>query len=105
MRQPTLLLPPVTLSMRWQDLLGEKMLTISNAERRSRWAQWLRIAKRVNQPASRHWRNNTECKGCKHLRGAWCCLQALPCTVNPLLTFRHDEAGLACMGAGREERP
>jgi hypothetical protein len=29
-------------------------------------------------------------------------MQALPCTVNPVLTIRHGMPGMACAGAGRE---
>ncbi|CAM4006078.1 hypothetical protein [Ectopseudomonas alcaliphila] len=104
MRQPTLLLPPVTLSIRFADLLGDKMLTIPAAERRSRWADWLRLSRTTGRAGARYWSDNSQCRGCKHLRGTWCQLQELPCTVNPILTYRTGEVGMACMGAGREER-
>ena len=103
-RQQTLLLPPVTLTIRFADLLGDKMLTIPAAERRTRWADWLRLARETGDGA-RYWNDNSECKGCRHLRGSWCRQQELPCTVNPILSYRTGQRGLACMGAGREDMP
>ncbi|MDG9928508.1 MULTISPECIES: hypothetical protein [unclassified Pseudomonas] len=106
MRQQTLLLPAVTLDIRFADLLGDKMLTISTPERRARWAEWLRLARAAGSAAvARAWSDNRDCQGCKHLRGAWCRLQELPCTVNPALSYRTGLPGLACCGAGREEHP
>jgi hypothetical protein len=49
------------------------------------------------------WWLSHECHGCKHRNGAWCGIRGLPCTVNPILTFRHGLIGMACMGAGRDD--
>lgn len=104
MHQPTLLLPLVTLEISFADLLGDKALDVPAHERRIRWAQRLRLSRAAGseRAAGRYWTDSRECSGCKHRRGTWCQLQQLPCTVNPILSYRHGAAGMACMGAGRE---
>ena len=40
---------------------------------------------------------------CRHLRGrAWCRLQQLPASYNPILSERLGMPGMACMGAGKD---
>lgn len=97
------LLLPVTLDIRFPDLLGHRLVDMAEQERRNRWAQWLRLARAGTSSAlANYWTNSTACAGCIHLRGSWCSSSELPCTVNPYLTFRHGVIGMACMGAGYE---
>jgi len=93
------------LNASFEDILGKKASTFPEGVRRQRWAAWLRAARRdgsKGRKLAKAWMSH-ECHGCKHRNGAWCDLQGLPCTVNPVLTFRHGMVGMACMGAGREE--
>ncbi|HSH72374.1 MAG TPA: hypothetical protein VK974_04875 [Methylophilaceae bacterium] len=87
------------------DILGNKKDVFDEATRRKRWASFLKAA-RANGAAGRecakHWVTH-ECAGCKHKKGAWCVSEGLPCTVNPILSFRHGVSGMACMGAGWEK--
>lgn len=92
---------PVTLEMSWPELFSPEN---PEQQRRDRWAQWLRLSRQEGRDGARYWADATGCEGCKHLRGRWCSLQGLPCTVNPYLTFKHSMIGMACMGAGFEER-
>lgn len=100
-KQMRLILPDVTLGISFTDLLGINCHEITEDERRKRWGEWLRLAKADGNDMHRYWCDRAECYGCKHLRGSWCDLQELPCTVNPYLTIKHGMIGMACMGAGR----
>lgn len=96
------LMSPVNLAIRFEDLFVQ---SAPEQQRRDRWAQWLRTA-RANGEEGRYvvavWMDYSECHGCTHKRGGWCSLQGLPCTVNPILSFRHGVPGMACMGLGYE---
>lgn len=96
-------LPKVTLGMSFAELFGEKTGEVPVEIRRERWGQWLAKA----GPEGRdRWNNAVGCikdgKLCKHFQNNWCALQGLPCSVNPVLTFRSGMIGMACMGAGFE---
>jgi hypothetical protein len=94
------------LNASFEVILGRNSGMFSEAERRKRWAAWLRAARRdgtEGRDVARAWTSH-ECHGCKHRKGAWCDLQGLPCTVNPVLSFRCGMVGMACMGAGRDEK-
>jgi len=89
----------VTLTSKWPDIFPKGT---KPTERRSRWAAWLRLARAADaRDAASNWNDGAECDGCAHRRGGWCCLQGLPCSVNPILTMRHNLPGMACMGMGR----
>jgi hypothetical protein len=95
------------LNAAFEDILGKTSATFPESVRRKRWAAWLRAARRAGsggREMAKLWLAH-ECHGCKHQNGAWCDLQGLPCTVNPVLSFRGGMIGMACMGAGFEESP
>jgi hypothetical protein len=92
--------PENTTNLAWKDLFRPEM---SPEKRRQRWDRWRAEAtKRGDANIVERWETAEACDGCKHLDGCWCDLQGLPCTVNPILTFRHGMIGMACMGAGYE---
>lgn len=96
---------PVTLKIRWHELFGEKPTDITPEDRRERWEQWKALC--AKEPDGKEiieqWTAPEEaCLGCKHREGDWCAKQSLPCTVNPILTYSMNMAGMACMGAGYE---
>ncbi len=101
-KQIRLFMPQVELAGSFEDILGRSDSEITAAERRKRWADWLRLARKDNCGAAKCWTDRSGCEGCKHLRGRWCTLVELPCTVNPYLTFRRGMVGMACQGAGYE---
>lgn len=94
-------MPEVAITLRspWGDLLPRQA---SEAERRQRWATWLRLARASGlRNAARDWAGPQDrCTDCAYARGGWCREQALPCAVSPVLTLRHSVPGMACMGAG-----
>ncbi len=100
-KQMRFFLPEVTLEISFEDLLGINCREITGKDRRGRWAAWLILARKDKQGGARYWCDKSECIGCKSLRGSWCKLQELTCTVNPILTFKSGMIGMACMGAGR----
>lgn len=100
-KQMRFFLPEVSLEISFEDLLGINCREITEKDRRNRWAAWLILARADKQDGARYWCDKSECIGCKSLHGSWCKLQGLPCTVNPILTFKHGMIGMACMGAGR----
>jgi hypothetical protein len=91
-------LPPVTLTSSWDDLLG---FPIPPATRRQRWQAWLQLAP---NDMVKSWTDTRACNDCRHLDGHWCQYAHLPCTTNPILTFRHGVIGMACMGLGKETK-
>lgn len=101
-KQMRFFLPEVTLEISFEDLLGINCREITEKDRRERWAKWLRLARADKQGGAKYWCDKEACFGCKSLRGSWCELQELPCTVNPVLTFKTGMIGMACMGAGRD---
>lgn len=98
-------LPQVTLRMSFEDILGAKASAMTETERRERWAAWLKLSRGGGDKGAgaRWWMNASECIGCDHRRGAWCKLMGLPCSVNPILSFRQGMLGMACMGAGHTQ--
>jgi len=98
----------ISLESSFKDILGYAEHAMTVEERRARWAQWLRIARKHERSrhAAVHWTSACEdCRGCRHLQGrAWCRWMELPATVNPVLSFRAGMVGMACMGLGREDR-
>lgn len=101
--QTRLLMPQVELTGSFEDILGRCDSEIPVAERRNRWAEWLRLARQTDTGIAKCWSDQSECLGCVHLRGRWCSRMELPCTVNPYLSFRYGMIGMACAGAGKEE--
>ncbi|WP_088258652.1 hypothetical protein [Fimbriiglobus ruber] len=93
------------LNASFEDILGKNSTTFTESVRRNRWAEWLRAARREGpegRKVAKLWLAH-ECYRCEHRNGGWCDLQGLPCTVNPVLSFRGGMIGMACMGAGFEE--
>lgn len=97
---------PITLEIAWEDLFGGDFTA---AERRERWAEWLRIAN--EHEGNTFWEDyygdisgcaDDEGHVCGLLDGSWCSYVGLPCTMNPFLTFRHGILGMACMGCKPE---
>jgi hypothetical protein len=97
--------PAVRLKSSFGQILGESSGDIDEAARRARWEEWLTLARRSrrSRQLAEGWTDVTACTGCIHLDGYWCKLPALPCTVNPYLTFRTGMLGMACMGVGYED--
>lgn len=94
--------PGITLTSGWGELLPPDT---SGAERRARWAAWLKLARPVIGLAARDWAGRQDrCADCSHSRGGWCISQALPCSFNPYLTPRTGMPGMACMGMGFEPK-
>lgn len=95
----------IKISSSFEEILGKSVETYSDEERRERWKQWQNIALEIGDPdCVSLWLDSFECQGCIHLdeQESWCRLQGLPCTVNPVLSFRNGIPGMACMGAGKE---
>ncbi|MDR0431061.1 MAG: hypothetical protein LBH58_11350, partial [Tannerellaceae bacterium] len=70
-------------------------------EKKKRWNKVMSMDKSM----ARRWNDSSECRGCFHLeKDSWCNYNDLPCTVNPILTFRMGMTGMACYGLGRVER-
>lgn len=92
----------VKLESGWEELLGNGSADMPERERRTRWATWLRLVRDEGKKEQAiFWSDAKECCwGCVHRRGGWCTNMGLPCTVNPILTMRHDVPGMACMGGG-----
>ena len=95
---------PIRPDSSFESILGKNGGEYPEPTRRKRWAEWLRAARKDGQRGrqiARDWQAH-ECHGCKHRNGAWCDLEGLPCTVNPILSFRSGMVGMACMGMGWE---
>lgn len=92
---------PVTLEIRWHELFGEGKGEISAGKRRARWEEWKSIAP---AEAVEYWTDGSACRDCVHKNADWCSIVELPCTVNPVLTFRHGMIGMACCGTGLTPR-
>jgi hypothetical protein len=104
--QLNLFAAPVSLDDSFETILGCGSVEFDEALRRQRWARWLRLAwnRKRSRDAARYWRDASACIGCRHLRGSWCGLMGLPCTVNPYVSFRAGVIGMACMGTGKDPR-
>jgi hypothetical protein len=95
----------VRLESRFKELFGSVRSEMTEEQRRSRWEEWKQLCER--QPDGKevvdYWTNSEEtCSGCKHQDRDWCKQVGLPCTVNPILTFKEGIIGMACMGVGYE---
>jgi hypothetical protein len=89
----------------FEFILGKKREDYSEEERIKRWNIWKSAAKKSRKNyLLETWLDQSDCEKCVHLDKveAWCKLMGLPCTVNPILSFREGIVGLACMGAGKE---
>lgn len=88
----------VTLGIRWFELFA----SMPDKIRRERWETWKRLSSDSGHLESVEWWSTPEehCLNCEHCDMDWCKLQSLPCTVNPITTFKNNEIGLACMGLG-----
>lgn len=95
----------VGLDTSFNDLFRDtRGKALSSGKCRARWATWLRACRAVDGYCARYWQSAEGCcepTRCDHLKGkAWCSLQGLPCSVNPVLTFGGAGIGMACMGGG-----
>jgi hypothetical protein len=84
----------------FEQILGKNCNDFTPEERKRRWDKVMSLDRRMK----RYWNDNVACNGCIHLEGYWCKLEELPCSVNPILSFRYSMTGLACCGAGRVQR-
>lgn len=84
--------PSVTPDLAWKDLFRKDM---PPRIRRQRWEDW----KKAGDPDCVEIWQEHECGDCDQRDGDWCCHQGLPCTVNPILTFKFNVPGFACLGA------
>jgi len=93
-------LQPVCLTSPFEQIFGVSKKMSANS-RRHRWAQWLKLAREKNKEAAKMWIGVSDCcDTCDQRRGkCWCKLQELPCTVNPVLSFKFGMVGMACCGA------
>ncbi len=94
---------PVTLTIRWEELFGKTQADMPDDVRRTRWEEWKALC--AKQPDGKEvverWTTcDDTCLGCVYRQGDWCASQSLPCTVNPVLTFKMNFEGMACMGTG-----
>jgi len=94
-------LEPVRLESSFEQILGAREIEMEEKTRRHRWAQWLKLARATDRDVAKLWMEIDDCTDCINRRGrAWCDMQALPCTVNPILSFREGMLGMACCGMG-----
>lgn len=99
---------PITLTIRWHELFGENPADITPELRRKRWEEWKALGNKTDAQGRRMakvWSKSDEkCTNCAHMDKDWCNAFGLPCTVNPVLTYRHNMIGMACGGAGFEAK-
>lgn len=89
----------VTLDIRWSELFGEQPSDMEASVRRERWEAW----KRLGSENIGMWSTpDGTCADCPYRDDDWCMVVSLPCTVNPILTFRFGMLGLACEGVRSE---
>jgi hypothetical protein len=97
----------VTLKSSFEEILGKDHSQFTEDIRKERWKQWQEIAlkKKDGKDVVESWLDTSACRDCLHLdkKESWCRLMGLPCTVNPILSFRMGMAGMACMGTGYEK--
>lgn len=89
----------------FEKILGKNNAEYSEEERKQRWNKWKELAIKNGDPdLVESWEDQSACESCIHLNKneSWCNLQGLPCTVNPILSFRMGMIGMACMGAGKQ---
>lgn len=98
---------PVKLTSRWLEILGNNRSEMPDETRRQRWEEWKALCLKAEdgEAVVKTWTDCSEtCTGCMHKDKDWCRLQQLPCTVNPILTFDSNMIGMACMGAGFNQK-
>lgn len=101
---------PITLTIRWHELFGEKPADIDPDLRRKRWEEWKALGLKADAQARRmvkYWSVDhieESCGGCAHRDKDWCNSFGLPCNVNPTLTFYDNILSMACGGAGYEPK-
>lgn len=90
----------ICLYSSFEQVLG-KTNNYTPEERYRRWKKAMSFSAKMNK----YWSDTTDCDGCAYLdkKATWCLFSELPCTVNPILTFRYGMIGMACMGLGRAE--
>lgn len=85
----------------FEQILGKNVNDYTSKERKKRWEKVMKL----NNEMAERWSNTEICNGCKHLSiDAWCNLFELPCTVNPIISFKNGIVGMACMGFGYENK-
>src|SRR5688572_14624339 len=90
----------------FETILGKTAEEYPTTVRIERWNEWQQAAiKAKKKHLIETWLDTSGCRNCIHLDkgNAWCNFQGLPCTVNPILSFRMGMVGMACMGLGYEE--
>lgn len=100
---------PITLTIRWHELFGEKPADITPELRRKRWEEWKALGMKSDAQGRKMvkvWSKGHDetCTNCAHKDKDWCAAFGLPCTVNPVLTFDDNIMGMACGGAGFEAK-
>jgi hypothetical protein len=96
----------VKLKSPFKEILGETPEDFTEQQRKERWNTWKELAiKKGDQELVDMWSDISACEDCIYIdkKEAWCNLQQLPCTVNPILSYRMGMVGMACMGAGKEK--
>lgn len=96
--------PTVKLKSSFYEILGAKPEDFTEEERKVRWAKWVEICSKVDQPMVDYWLNVSACEGCIYLKDHWCDHQGLPANYNPLLSPMGLGVGMACMGAAHTPR-
>lgn len=99
----------ITLKSSFEEILGKKRDEYPEEVRKQRWQKWkeaaLKSKKNDAKDVLASWLDTSGCRNCIHLNKSesWCNAMGLPCTVNPILSFRMGMVGMACMGTGYEE--
>lgn len=85
----------------FKQILGTNKSEYSLTERKRRWEKVMKLDVEMAK-----YRSSTEaCEGCRYLTSdAWCNNFSLPCTVNPITTFKNGIMGMACMGLCYENK-
>lgn len=97
----------VKLKSSFEEILGKNADFYSEDVRKDRWGKWKALAlKKGDKELVEVWTNIEACHDCYHIneKEAWCNLQGLPCTVNPILSFQMGIVGMACMGAAHTKK-
>lgn len=90
----------------FEEILGKTGKDYPETERIDRWNLWKKSAiKSKKKYLIAIWTDKSDCEDCIHLDvgNAWCKLIGLPCTVNPIITFKEGVVGMACMGLGKNK--
>jgi hypothetical protein len=95
----------VKLKSSFEEILGVDNTQFTEEQRRQRWNEWKALAvQKGNKDLVESWSETEACQGCIHLNEneSWCESMGLPCTVNPVLSFRMAMPGMACAGANKQ---